>query len=318
MKLILLLPAYNEAKTLGAVLDSLPKKLPGVQKIQVLVVNDGSTDKTVQVAQNKKAKVLSLQQNSGVGTAIQVGLEACLQLGADFVVTLDADGQFPVKDIPRLLQPLLTGTAEMSTGTRFLDPRLTPPMPKNKLYGNRFLAWALSRILQRRMTDVSCGFRAYTREALLRLHLFGKFTYTQEMFLQLAKNNLNFVEVPVQVLPTKRPGGKSHVAESVWTYGWKAGIILLRSLRDYKPFVFFGAPAICAFLGGSGAGAFVLLHYLLVGSFTPFKAVGFAALFALLGGLLLAVFALLADMLDRQRQQQDKILYLLRKQEYGK
>lgn len=318
MKLIILLPAYNEASTIGAVLDSLPKKVIGIQRVVTLVVDDGSTDRTAQIAKRHKAKLLSLKRNSGVGNAMQAGLEAALQLGADFVVTMDADGQFRPTDILKLLRPLLNQEAEMATGTRFANARLTPKMPKSKYYGNKFLAWCLSQILQRELTDVSCGFRAYTREALLRLHLFGRFTYTQEMFLQLAKHNLEFVEVPVLVQATKRPGGKSHVAENVLAYGWKAGIILLRSLRDYKPFLFFGAPALAAILFGTLAGGFVLLHYFFVGSFTPHKALGFTALFSLLGGTLLGVFALMADMLDRQRQQQDKILYHLRKQEYGK
>jgi glycosyltransferase involved in cell wall biosynthesis len=318
MKLIILLPAYNEASTIGSVLDSLPKKLSGVRRIIPLVVNDGSTDKTAQIAKRHKAKVLTLKRNSGVGNAMQVGLEAALQLGADLVVTMDADGQFTPGDIPKLLKPLLKQEAEMSTGSRFLQSTLTPPMPMSKLYGNKFLAWALSKVLQRKLSDVSCGFRAYTREALLRLQLFGRFTYTQEMFLQLAKNNLEFVEVPVLVQPTKRPGGKSHVAENVIAYGWKAGIILLRSFRDYKPFLFFGVPSVTALVLGLVGGIFVVGHYLLIGSFTPYKAFGFAALFSLLGGTLLGVFALMADMLDRQRQQQDKILYYLRKKDYDR
>lgn len=318
MKLVIVLPAYNEAATLGAVLDVLPKKIPGISRITRLVVDDGSTDATARIAKKRRAVVVSLPKNRGVGAAMQVGLENALRLGADCVVTMDADGQFRPQDIPRLLRPLLNGTAEMSTGTRFLHARLTPKMPTSKFLGNKFLAWVLSKILQRQLTDVSCGFRAYTREALLRLQLFGQFTYTQEMFLQLAKNNLEFTEVPIVVRATLRPGGKSHVAENVVEYGWKAGIILLRSLRDFKPFLFFGVPAIISLFAGLIVGLFVVLHYLLQGSFTPYKAFGFTALFAVLGGTLLGVFALIADMLDRQRQQQDKILYHLRKQEYGK
>lgn len=312
-KLVILIPAYNEASTIAEVIRQVPARLAGIAQHEVLVIDDGSTDQTARVARRAGATVISHPFNLGVGQAMQTGLEAALQAGADYIVNIDADGQFRPPDIRSLLQPLTSHQAEIVTASRFLDPELTPPMPAIKYWGNRFMAWFLSRLLKRPITDATCGFRAFSREAVLRLELFGRYTYTQEMFLQFVRQNLAFVEVPIEVLPTQRPGGKSHVVSNVSHYIFQVAVIMLRSLRDYKPFHFFGLPALALAVAGTMGGIFTLFHYLQFGEITPYKSLGFLALFAWLGALLLFVFALLADMLDRLRTQQGKTLYYLRK-----
>jgi glycosyltransferase involved in cell wall biosynthesis len=317
-KLVILIPAYNEASTIAAVIQALPKRIAGILTQQVVVINDGSTDQTALLAKKAGAKVISHPQNLGVGQAMQTGLETALSLGADYIVSIDADGQFQPRDIRSLLRPLISGQAEVVTASRFLDSSLTPQMPHSKYWGNRLMAWFLSTLLKQHISDATCGFRAYTKEALLKLQLFGRYTYTQEMFLQFRRQNLAFVEVPVQVLPTKRPGGKSHVVGNLPHYVFQASIILIRSLRDYKPFHFFGLPAVFLSVLGIIAGLFTLFHYLNYGAITPYKSLGFIALFALLAGMLLFIFALIADMMDRLRSQQEKILYYQRLQFFGK
>ncbi len=315
-KLVILIPAYNEKVTLLSVIKSIPKRFPDVSTIEIIVIDDGSTDNTAEIAKKAGATVLSHQTNLGVGQALQTGLEAALKAKADYVVNIDADGQFSPKDISKLLAPILKNQAQVVTASRFLKPEWTPAMPQSKYWGNKFMAWFLSQILRQKITDATCGFRAYTREAILRMQLFGRYTYTQEMFLQFKRQHLPFTEVAVKVLPTKRPGGESHVVSSLGHYIFQASIILLRSLRDYRPFHFFGLPGLLLAMIGTAAGLFTVIHYLQVGEITPYKSLGFIALFAWLGALLLFLVALIADMLDRIRSQQEKILYYLRQRQF--
>jgi glycosyltransferase involved in cell wall biosynthesis len=317
-KLVILIPAYNEATTIQKVIQAIPDSFEGIKKTQVLVIDDGSTDTTAKLAKQAGATVISHQANFGVGQALQTGLEAALQAQADYVVNIDADGQFSPKDIDKLLKPLISQRAEVVTGSRFLKPNWTPPMDASKYWGNRFMAWFLSQILHQTITDATCGFRAFTREAILRMQLFGRYTYTQEMFLQFRRQRLVFQERAIQVKPTLRPGGKSHVVSSLSHYIFQASIILLRSLRDYRPFHFFGLPGLVLAFLGTGSGVFTLFHYLQAGEITPYKSLGFIALFAWLGALLLFLVALIADMLDRIRSQQEKILYYLRQDRFNK
>jgi len=317
-KLIILIPAYNEATTITKVIEAIPESFVGIKTLQIIVIDDGSTDTTAKLAKQSGAKVLSHTTNFGVGQALQTGLEAALQAQADYVVNIDADGQFSPSDIQKLLKPLLAQEAEVVTGSRFLKANWTPPMDTSKYWGNRFMAWFLSQILHQKITDATCGFRAFTREAILRMQLFGRYTYTQEMFLQFRRQRLTFQEVAVRVRPTLRPGGKSHVVSSLSHYIFQASIILLRSLRDYRPFHFFGLPGLFLALIGTVSGGFTLFHYLQAGEITPYKSLGFIALFAWLGALLLFLVALIADMLDRIRSQQEKILYYLRQDRFNR
>lgn len=317
-KLVVLIPAYNEATTIFAVIEAIPKRIAGISKTEIIVIDDGSTDLTANLAAKAGAKVVSHPRNLGVGQAMRTGLEAALAAQADFIVNLDADGQFHPRDLRLLLKPLISGTHQVMIASRFLDHQLTPDMPAVKYWGNRFLAWFFSWLLGQNITDVTCGFRAFTREAVMRLELFGRYTYTQEMFLQFARQNLAFGEVPVAVQPTKRPGGQSHVVGNVGHYLFQVSVILIRSLRDYKPFHFFGLPAAALGLLGLITGLFTLIHYLQVGEITPYKSLGVIALFAWLGSLLLFVFALLADMLDRIKTHQSNTLYYVRQLYFSK
>lgn len=317
-KLVVLIPAYNEAATITSVINSIPKRLAGVSQIKTIVIDDGSTDRTAALAKRAGAEVITHHHNQGVGQALQSGLEAALKQKADYVVNIDADGQFAPINIRQLLQPLSQAKADVTVASRFLNSELTPPMPRTKYYGNRLLSWLMSAILRQRLTDVTCGFRAYNRQALLKLQLFGRFTYTQEMFISLAKNNLTVQEVALPVLPTKRPNGESRVVTSLFSYTWRVVLIVLRALRDYKPAIFFGLPAAGLFLLGTLAGTFTLWHYLSVGSITPYKSLAIIALFALLASLLLILVALLADMFDRMRILQERIIYHQRQSYYEK
>ncbi len=314
MKLIVQIPALNEERTIGDVLARIPRDIPGVDEIAVVVVDDGSADRTAEIAAAAGAHVVRHDTRRGVGAAFRDGIETSIELGADLIVTIDADGQFNPEDIPRLTRPIVKGEADFVTASRFADPALVPEMPRVKRWGNAFMARWISRLTGRRFHDVSCGFRAYGPNAFLRLVLTGDFTYTHETFLALAFAGLRMVEVPVKVRGV-REFGASRVASNLWTYGWRTASIILKTYRDYRPLRFFGWLAAVPAAAAVGLLVFLLGWRLYSGGFSPHKWAGFVA--AALGGsaLVLVLIGVVADMLDRVRSSQDELLYRIRRLE---
>src|SRR3989344_179763 len=203
--LVVILPALNEERTIESVITSIPKTMPGISRMSVIVVNDGSIDKTAEISRNAGALVISHAQPMGVGAAFHTGIKEALQLGADLIVNIDADGQFNPEDIPHLLAPIQQGKAEFVTASRFAKQEYMPQMPAIKIWGNRWMVRIINFITSKNFTDVSCGFRAYSREAALRLTLFGKFTYTQATIIFRAARDYKpfyFVGLPGIIILT--------------------------------------------------------------------------------------------------------------------
>jgi len=317
MKLVVTIPAYNEQETVGQVISEVPKTISGIDEIQVVVVDDGSSDGTAQTAKQAGAYVHSQGHNKGLGAAFSQGIRTALSLGADIIVNIDADGQFDPKDIPLLVEPILKNNADMVTASRFADVSLVPEMPWIKKWGNKQVANIVNRLGSLDMKDVSCGFRAYKRDAALRVTLLGGHTYTHEVILDMAFRGLRIVEVPVKVQGVRK-FGKSKVASNVVTYGCRSLVIMLRAFRDYRPMWVFGGISVIFLVLAILCGGFVSIHYLRTGAFFPYVFVAFFA-----GGfgfiaLLCYITALLAGMLNRLRILQDEQLFLLRKNEYEK
>lgn len=315
MKLVVILPALNEAATVGRVVQALPRAIPGVDEVEAIVIDDGSTDATAETARAAGARVISFGRNRGLGRAFAAGIEAALAAGADLIVNIDADGQFDPGTIPELIRPLLEGKAEFATCTRFARKELVPQMPWLKRWGNAVLAWGISRLTGRRFTDVACGYRAYTRETALRLNLFGDFTYTQETFLDLVRKQVPMTEVPLPVRG-EREFGQSRIADSLLRYGLRAGSIILLALRDTRPLTFFGSIGAGVSLLGVLAGGFVASHWLATGHTSPYQSLVTVSALLLILGFLLIVLALVADMLGRLRRNQEEILYLQKKSNF--
>ena len=316
MKLAVIVPCLNEEKTIGAVLDAVPDKVAGFEHIMKIVVDDGSFDGTARIAQEKNGLVVRHGCTRGVGAAFATGLEEALRQGADVIVNIDGDGQFDPADIPKLVEPIVGNEADFVTASRFIDAAMEPRMPAVKAWGNRRMAWLISRLVGQRFHDVACGFRAYSREAALHLTLVGKFTYTQETFLDLAFKGFRILEVPIRVRG-EREFGESRVANSIIRYTINSSKIIFRSYRDYKPLRVFGF--LSAWVGGV---ATLLLgffgwHYLMTGRFTGHLWAGF------LGGALaflcviLLMVGIVADMLDRIRLHQETLLYYQRRTMYS-
>lgn len=316
MKLVVTIPALNEEKTIAQVVRGVPRDIAGIDETEVIVVNDGSTDSTAAEASEAGATVITLPGGGGLGMVFRTGFEHAMRRGADIIVNIDGDGQFNPGDIPALIRPILEDRADFVTCSRFSDPALRPQMPVVKYYGNgvvtRIINWVCGGT---RFTDVSCGFRAFNREAAYRLTLFGRFTYTQETFIDLFSKGLRIVEVPLKVRGT-REHGKSRVARSIVKYASNSLPIILRAMRDIQPLKFFGGIALFLGMIGMMGGSFMLGWYLWKHRTTPFTSlIPVAGVFTTLG-FLLGVMALLADMLGRHRRITEELLYLARRRAY--
>ncbi len=317
MKLVVIIPALNEEVTIGDVVRRVPRSLPNLERIETVVIDDGSTDDTATRAAAAGAIVIRHALTQGVGAAFGTGVKSALEHGADLVVNMDGDGQFRPEDIPELLRPILDDGAGFVTCTRFAGPHPTPRMPAIKRWGNSWMTWLIRRICSsHQFTDVSCGFRAYTRDTLLRLNLYGRYTYTQETFINLAAQNVRMAEVSLPVRGT-RAHGRSRVAGSIPRYVARTVPIIFRTMRDVRPLRFFGGIAAVVLLVGLALGGFVFGHWAMTGRTHPYQSLLTASAVGIILGFLLIVVALLADMLNRLRRLLEELLYFARRRHYG-
>ncbi len=310
LRLLVAIPCLNESATIAEVVRAVPRNLDRVTEVDVVVIDDGSTDDTAEQAQRAGATVLRHPVNRGVGAAFQSAVAYAVENAYDLMVNIDGDRQFDPADIPKLVAPVLAGQASMVTASRFLDPSLVPEMPAVKRIGNRMMSYLISRLVRIRYADVSCGFRCYSREALLHLNLHGAFTYTQETFLDFAAKRLPIKEVPIRVVYF--PDRKSRVAGSIWRYSVNAAKIIFRGYRDYFPLRFFWSLALLFAVPGLALAVMFFRHYLRTGMFSGYLFAGFSAAFLIGMATLFLVVGIVADMLDRIRANQERILFLLK------
>src|SRR3954451_13361498 len=330
MKLVVTIPALNEEKTIYQVVSGVPRDIAGISETEVIVINDGSTDNTAKEALRAGAIVVSLPGKGGLGHVFRTGLERAMRRGADIIVNIDGDGQFNPADIRKLIAPILDDNADFVTCSRFSDPALRPKMPIVKYYGNQWVTGIINWICGgTSFTDVSCGFRAFNREAAYRMTLFGRFTYTQECFIDLFGKGLRMAEVPLKVRGV-REHGKSRIASSIFKYATNSFPIILRAMRDIQPLKFFGGIAALFGLMGVLLGGFVGVWYIfntetikgkevveIIHKTTPFTSLIPVASALVFLSFLMGVLALLADMLGRHRRISEEMLYLARRRVYS-
>lgn len=315
-KLVITVPALNEARSIADVINKIPARFAGIKKTEVIIIDDGSSDETAKVARAAGATVVSHQQNLGVGAAFHTGISAALAAGADIIVNIDADGQFNPADIPALIAPIQKGKAGFVTTTRFRKEEFKPDMPRAKRWGNKMMALIINMLTGKRFTDVSCGFRAYSRDTALKLTLFGKFTYTQETFIDLAFKLVAMQEIPLKVRG-EREFGESRVASSLWRYGVKSATIIFRAARDHYSFYIFGIPGLAIALLGIITGVFVLVHLSLTGQTYPYRSLVPVTGLLLTVGFLLFALSMIADMQHRNRLLLEELLYHTRQKRYN-
>ena len=313
-RLVVIIPAFNEESTIGPVISQIPRKIEGISSIKILVVNDGSTDNTFDIASKAGAsRVINHQWNMGLGVAFQTGIKEALEEKADIVVNIDADLQFDAQDISKIVKPIVDQEADFVTCSRFLDKNFEPKLPFIKKFGNKIFTRLVNFLTNGNFTDTQCGFRAYSQEACLRLNIFGKHTYTQEVFLSLSEHGMRIREIVCKVKGQR--SGKSKVVGNVFSYGLKALLIMIRFVRDYRPLAFFGGIGIAPLAFGVSIGAAVFLNWFFTGHTSPFTSLISVSGIIIILGFLIVMLALLADMNGRQRKTQEEILYRLKKNE---
>lgn len=311
MKLIVFSICKDEAETIGELLDRMPGEIKGIDEIETWVISDGSMDDTVEIAQKHGAKAVNGIQQKRLSYRFQQAIEIALANQADIAVNIDGDLQFQPESIPELIQPIVNEGYDFVAADRFTDPdtgerRKPANMPTGKYWANRLGAWVLGKLSQYRFRDVTCGFRAYNRNALFALNINGKYTYTQESFQVLAMKRMNITSMPVQV--KYYPGRKSRVVTSFSQFLFGSALNILRSFRDFAPLRFFVYAGAIPFVLGLGAGAFTGIHWIIAGAISPYTSVGIIAIYLLTLGVFIWGLGVVADMLDRSLNNQEKIL----------
>jgi glycosyltransferase involved in cell wall biosynthesis len=308
MRVVVYLPALNEAETIGAVLDSIPKRIAGADSIQTIVIDDGSTDRTGEVATLHGATVRRHSKNLGTGRTFVSGVSAGLHAGADIIVSMDADGQFRGEDVEKLIAPIVAGKADVVLCSRFADGNMVGHMRWPKRAGNQFLTRAISSFAGVPFTDVSCGFRAISREAALRVDIHSNYEYIHESLLNWSRVGLTITEVALPVL-AERPVGESRIMQSVLKYAMRSAPVLLRAIRDHSPIKFFGILSLLIALPSVAAGLYVSVHWFRTGGTAPYTSLITLSVGGLLLAFMLGVVALLADLIGRMRFQLEEMLY---------
>jgi glycosyltransferase involved in cell wall biosynthesis len=316
MKLVVMLPALNEQATIGQVIDDIPRGFGQPVDVSVIVINDGSADATAQVARERGAVVINHARRMGLGKSFADGLERALRDGADLVVNIDADGQFDPADIALLIDPILSGRADLVTATRFADKDRAPDMPWIKRWGNRQMCRLVNFATGTTdLTDVSCGFRALNARAALSLQLSDTFTHTHETIIDLASKGIRIVEVPVSVRGVRQVG-RSRMATNLPAYAVKAGGRVIRTMCRTRPLFFFGSLAAVLLGLGAAQGLAVFVHWAATGRTSPFRSLLISASLFITLGFLTFLLALAADMLNRVIDITERLLYYARLNHY--
>jgi len=314
MDLVVTIPAYNEEKTIAEVIKKIPRNIKGISKVKVLVIDDGSTDKTVSIAKKAGAdKIVSHKQNLGLGITFRDAMDNALVMGADIIVNIDADNQYDPKEIPHLIRPILENKADIVLGSRFKGK--IEEMPPIKRFGNKAFTFLVRRLSGLDISDSQTGFRALTRDAAMRINILSTYTYTQEMIIQAAYKNLKVVEVPCVF---RKREGSSGLISTVFRYAKSGLAITSRTYRDYRPLKFFGSIGLTIFGIGSAFALFILQHFLRTGLVTPYIPLTILTAITLIVGFQLIIFAMLADMIGQQRRIQEEILYRVKKNGNGR
>ncbi len=312
MKLIIQIPCYNEEQTLPVTLRALPRRLRGVDRIEVVVIDDGSSDGTVRAAADgKAAHVVRFKNHRGLADAFSAGLDACVRLGADIIVNTDADNQYAAADIQSLIDPILSGEADMVIGDRRVETIRHFSFIKKRL--QKWGSWTVRRLSGTDIPDVTSGFRAMSREAAMRLNILSRFTYTLETVIQAGKKNMAVTHVPVRTNAQTRP---SRLFSNIGSYLKRSVTTMIRIYALYEPLKIFLS------IGGAVFGlGFLLglrfLWYYFTGSGTGHIQSLILAAVLMIVGFQVAMIGLLSDLIASNRRLIEDMLYRMKKLEFG-
>ena len=313
MKLIIQMPCYNEEKTLPLSLKELPRQVEGFETVEWLLIDDGSTDRSVEVAKECGVDhIVSLKQNKGLAAVFLRGLEACVRLGADVIVNTDADNQYNAEDIPKLVRPILEKKAEIVIGARPITD--IPHFSPIKKILQKLGSWVVRRFSYTDIPDAPSGFRAISREAAMKLNVFNTYTYTLETIIQAGNKNIAMTSVPIRVNRDLRP---SKLVKSIYGYIENSLITIIRIFVVYRPFKTFMSLGLFFLLIGTAIGL-RFVYFLLTGSGVGhIQSVILAGVFLGFGFQTILV-SFLADLLAVNRRLLEDVQYRIRKLETKK
>jgi len=310
-KLIIQIPCLNEAETLPATLADLPRSVPGIDVVEVLVIDDGSRDRTAEVAKAQGvAHVIRFRQRKGLAAAFIAGIDASLRRGADYIVNTDADNQYAGRDIARLLEPLLRGDADIVVGDRNIRDLEHMSWPRKLL--QRLGSWTVRQVSATNVPDTTSGFRAYTREAALRMTIVSDFSYTLESLIQAGKQRMAVTHVPISTNPRTRP---SRLFGSVLSYIKQSAATIVRIYTMYEPLKVFTYIGTTIFV----AGFLISMRFLYYFLFT-FESEGkvqslILSAVLMIVGFQVVLIGLVADVISGMRKLLEDLLYRVRRME---
>ena len=311
MKLIIQIPCYNEAETLEIALNHLPKHIDGIDEIEYLIINDGSKDNTVEVAKNWGVNyVVDFHRNRGLAKGFMAGLDACLSNGADIIVNTDADDQYCGDDIETIVRPILDGKADIVIGARPIDQTEHFSFIKKKL--QHFGSWVVRKASGTDIPDAPSGFRAYSRDAAMRLNVVNEYTYTLEQIVQAGREKIAIISVPIRTNGELRP---SRLFNSMLGYVKKSMLTIIRAYIMYKPLRFFAGLGVLPFLGGLVLGIRYLVIRATNGGRGNVQSLILCSLLITIG-VLIWVMGVIADTISANRKILEDTQYHIRRLEY--
>jgi len=311
MKLVIQIPCFNEEQTLAKTLADLPTKIDGIDTIEILIISDGSTDRTVAVAREYGVRhFVIFSQNMGLARAFAAGLEKSLELGADIIVNTDADNQYKGSDIPRLIQPILDKKAEIVIGDRQVNK--IHEFSRLKKIIQKFGSYIVRKVSQTKVPDTTSGFRAYSRHAALHMNIISTFSYTLETIIEAGQKDIPIISIPIETNKTERP---SRLFKSNWYYIKRSMATIIRIYTMYQPLRVFFYTGFTSFLI-----SFILairyLFFMIIGQGKGHIQSVIAAAILFLLSFVLFMFGLLADVVAANRKIMEDTLYRIKKNSF--
>lgn len=315
MKLIVQIPCYNEETTLPMVINSIPREIKGVKKVEIMIIDDGSSDRTVEVAKELGVDhIIQHKQNKGLATTFAEGVRAALDLGADIIVNTDGDNQYPQERIPDLIQPILNGTHDIVVADRQTGKIAHFGLLKKLL--QRMGSWVVNKAAGTNIPDAASGFRAYSREAALKMNVVTEFSYCTETIIYAGRKNIPITSVAVTTNPKTR---ESRLFKNIWQHVFKSASAIIRSYAMHRAYSVFFKTGIVLFITGT----LPFIRFLILFTMEDFAASGhiqslIGGVVLLILGFLLIVVGILADLIAVNRTLHEETLEHLRRMRYPK